>query len=118
MTDLLSNTSIYIPIKRNPLNKLPNSTSNILKRFNDNEFLKYKFHNKQLTLTNTVLAKCYSLSKIYKQNTSLLPIISFINSPTHFLAKILYDELEENIKIPYLNELFRSQNKIERSRCR
>ena len=58
MTDLLSNTSTYIPITRNPFKNLQSSTSNILKRLSDNDFLKYKFYNNQLTLTNTVLAKC------------------------------------------------------------
>ena len=68
MTDLLSNTSTFIPITRNPLKKLQTSTFNILKRLNDNNFLKHKFHNNHLTLTNTVLAKCYGLQKTHKQD--------------------------------------------------
>ena len=59
MTDLLSNTSTYIPIIRNTLKKLQSIMSNILKRLNDNDFLKYNFHNNQLILTNTVLAKSF-----------------------------------------------------------
>ena len=115
MTDLLSNTSTYISITRNPLKKLQSSTSNILKRLNDNEFLKYKFHNNQLTLTNTVLTKCYDLPKIHKQHTPLRPIISLINSPTHFLAKILYDELKDSIKVPksHLNDSLDLKRKLE-----
>ena len=42
----------------------------------------------------------HGLLKIHKQDTSLRPIISFINSPTHFLAKILYDESKDSIKFP------------------
>ena len=88
------------------MKKLQTSTSNILKRLNDNLFLKYKFHNNQLTLTNTVIAKCYGLPKIHKQDTPLRPIISLINSPTHILAKILYNELKDSIKVPksHLND--------------
>ena len=114
MTDLLSNTSTYIPITKNPLKKLQSNTSNILKRLNDNEFLKYKFHNNQL-LTNTVLAKCYGLPKIHKQDIPLRPIISLINSPTHFLAKILYDELKDSIKVPksHLNDSLDLKRKLE-----
>ena len=106
MTDLLLNTSTYIPITRNPFKKLQCSTSNILNRLNDNDYLKYKVHNNQLTLTNTVLAKCYGLPKIHKEDTPLCPIISLINSLTHFLAKILYDELKDSIKVPksHLND--------------
>ena len=65
-----------------------------------------KFHNNQLTLINTVLAKCYGLPKIHKQDIPLRPIISLINSPTHFLDKILYDELKDCIKVPksHLND--------------
>ena len=63
-------------------------------------FLKYKFRNNGLTLINTVLAKCYGLPKIHKQDTPLRPIISWINSPTHFLVKILYYELKDSIKVP------------------
>ena len=115
MTDLISNTSTYIPITRNPLKKLQSSTSNILKRLNDNEFLKYKFHNNQLTLTNTVLAKCYGLPKIHEQDTPLRPIISLINSPTHFLAKILYDELKDSIKVrkSHLNDSLGLKRKLK-----
>ena len=72
MTDPLSNTFTYIPIKGNPFKKLQNSISSILKRLNSNDFLKYKFHNNQLTLTNTVLL--YMIGK--------------------------YDELEESTKTP------------------
>ena len=99
MTDLLSNTSTYIPITKNPFKNLQSSTSNILKRLNDNDFSKYKFHSNQLTLTNTVLAESYGLPKIHKQDIPLRPIISLINSLTHFLDKILYDELKDSIKI-------------------
>ena len=104
VTDLLSNTFTYIRITRNPSKKLRSSTSNILKRLNDNDFLKYKFYNNQLTLTNTALAKCYGLPKIHKQDAPFRPIISFINSHTHFLAKILYDELKGSIQVPNLND--------------
>ena len=115
MADLLLNTSTYIPITRNPFKKLQSSTSNILKRLNDNDFFKYKFHNNQLTLTNTVLAKCYGSLKIHKQDTPLRPIIPLINSPTIFLAKILYDELRDSIKVPksHLNDSLDLKKKLE-----
>ena len=35
------------------------------------------------------------MPKIHKANFPLRPIISTINSPTHFLAKILYNELKD-----------------------
>ena len=64
MTDLLSNIFTHIPKTKNPLKKLQYSTYKILKRLNDNGFLKYKFHNNQLTLTNTVLAEFHLAIKM------------------------------------------------------
>ena len=60
-------------LKHEIRHKVTNKTSNILKRLNDNEFFKYKLHNNQLTLTNIVLAKCYGLPNIHKQDTPLHP---------------------------------------------
>ena len=65
MLNLLSDTT-YIPMQKNPLKKLQDNTHKVLKGLNDNNFLKHKFHNNQLTLTNTVLVKCYGLPKIHK----------------------------------------------------
>ena len=33
--------------------------------------------------SNTVLAKCYDLPRVHKQDTPLRPLISLINSPIH-----------------------------------
>ena len=66
MFNLLSDASFYTPIETNPLKKLQDNTHKVLKGFNDNNFLKHKFHNNQLTLTNTVLAKYNGLHRIHK----------------------------------------------------
>ena len=86
-----------------------------MKSFNDNEFLKYKHHNNQLTLTSTVLARCYGLPKIHKKDIPLRPIISLINSPTYFLAKILYEVLKDNLNTPisHINNSFELKEKIK-----
>ncbi|CAB0031901.1 unnamed protein product [Trichogramma brassicae] len=49
---------------------------------------------KALTQTNTTLAKCYGLPKIHKPSLTFRPIISTINSPTSFLAFVLYKNLK------------------------
>ena len=79
----------------------------ILKSLDNNEFLKYNHHNNQLTLTITVLARCYRLLKIHKKYVAFRPIIS-INNPTYFLAKILYEELKDNLNTPisHINNSF------------
>ena len=68
MNNLLSDTSTYISIDKNPLKKLQEKTSKILKNLNGNEFLKEKYRNNQLTLTSTVLPMCYELPKIHKKD--------------------------------------------------
>ena len=83
--ELLSDTNTYQTVNKNPLDSLQRNASKILKSLNKNEFLQQKFHNNQLTLTDTVFAKCYGLPKIHKENASLRPIISLVNSPTYWL---------------------------------
>ena len=93
---------------------MQDNTHKVLKGLNDNNFLKHKFHNNQLTLTNIGLAKCYGLSKIHKIDLPFRPIISLINSPTHFLAKIIYHGLKEIIKVPnsHINNSFELKSKL------
>lgn len=103
MDNLFSDLSTYKVITRNPLSKLQSNTHKILKDLNDNKFLNYQFHNNQLTMTNTTLPKGYGLPKIHKENVPFRPIISLVNSPTHFLAKTLYDQLKHSIICPKSN---------------
>ena len=64
---------------------------------NNNGFLYKNFHKSLLTQSNTTLTKYYGLPKIHKVDVPLRPIVSLINSPTYFLAKILYQELKTAI---------------------
>ena len=82
---------IFSPAK-NHLKNLQTNCHKILKRFNENSDRKY--HNNELTQTDTCLAKGYGLPKIHRKNTSLRPIISSINSPCHSLDKIVFCELK------------------------
>ena len=94
MIDLLNDQKTYIILRKNPLPKLKTYVHKLLTRLNNNGYLQKKYHNNQLTQTNTVLPRAYGLPKIHKNNTPLRPIISTIGSPTHFLSKIIYDELK------------------------
>ena len=42
---------------------------------------------RDIDTTNTVLAKCYGLRKIHKENYPLRLVISTINSPTRFIGQ-------------------------------
>ena len=100
---MLSDASTYTSFQKNLLKKLQDNTLKVLKGLNDNNFWKYKFHNNQFALTNIVLAKCYGLPKIHEKDLPFRSIISLINSPIHFLAKIIYLDLKESIKVPKSN---------------
>lgn len=100
MLDMFSDVSTYELIKKNPIKKLIKETSRILKYLNENEFLNENYYSNKLTLTDTVLAKAYGLPKIHKENVPFRQIISLINSPTHFLVKILYNSLKNCITLP------------------
>ena len=62
--------------------------------------LKHKYHTIQLTQTDTQLAKCYGLPKIHKPTLSFRPIISTVNSSTHHLAKVIYENLKSCFPSP------------------
>ena len=102
MLKLLSDTTTYENIKKNPLKKLQTNTSTILKNLNNNNYLRTKFHNISLSCTNTTLAKCYGLPKIHKKDVPVRAIISLINSPTHFLSKTIYNEIKSSINCRHL----------------
>ena len=74
-----------------------------------------KYHNVQLILTNTTLAKAYGLPKIHKKEYPLRPIIYSLNSPTHFLGQTLYNDLKNSIKKPisHVDNSFDLVNKIK-----
>ena len=80
--------------------QLQEKTSEVLKQFNDNDHLKHQYLNNQLTLISTFLPKCNGLSKIHKKDIPMRPIISLINSPTQFLAKVIDEELKNCSKLP------------------
>ena len=114
MKDLLNYLNIYKIIKRNPLKSLQTKVDKILSCFNLNGYLQKQYHNNSLTQTNTQLPKAYGLPKIHKVDIPLRSIISTVNSPIHFLAKILNNELKNCIKKPksYINNNFKLKEKL------
>ena len=114
MNTLLSNTNIYKPIKNNPLHKAQKNVHNLLKSWNNSGFLNKQYHNFNLTQTNTNIARCYGLPKIHKKDIPLRPIISTINSPTHFLSKTLYNHIKNCIRTPnsHINNSFELKSKL------
>ena len=100
MNDLLSDNSNYEQVKKNPLPNLQIKIKNVMKRWNDNNFFSKKYHNNELTQTNTNIPKIYGLPKIHKTGIPLRPIVSSIGSPTHKLSKIIDNIIKTSITLP------------------
>ena len=105
---LFGEESTYKIIRRNPIRRLQKSVYKILSDFNENDYLNFKYNPLQLTQTDTMLAKAYSLPKIHKPDAPLRPVISTIGSPLHFLSKIIYDEIKNALPTPksHINNSF------------
>ena len=100
MNVLLNDTSTYIQLTENLLNKLQTKTSKILRNSNDNDFLETKYNVCALTLADTMIAKGYGLVKLHKENHPVRHIISLANSPTYKLASVLYNDLKKEFPKP------------------
>ena len=50
-------------------------------------FLREKIERKDLITSDTNLARKYALPKIHKANCPLRPVVSYINTPSYFMAK-------------------------------
>ena len=62
---------------------------------------------RDINTTNTVLASCYALRKIHKENYHLRLVVSTINTPTGFL--------EENFNMILNNSLSKSNYTVKNS---
>ena len=90
----------YLKVKRNPLNKMVNSTkiviNKIINTFRDekaniNKKLKWK-----LLVSNPIVPKLYGLPKIHKLGPlKMRPVVSNVNSPNYKVAKWLISELKQ-----------------------
>ena len=106
--EILNDSSTYIQLDFNPLTQLRKDTQNFLHVWNINGFLNKSYHDWALTQTDTVLPRLYGLPKIHKiimdhngiLHYKLRPVLSTINTPTHFLAKFISTLLTTSIKKP------------------
>ena len=82
------------------MERLQNSSSKILKRWNNKNWLDRKYKDIELTLTDTQMAKFYGLVKLHKQDHPLRPVVSLVNYPTERIAKQLYKVLYNCFPLP------------------
>ncbi|XP_072051644.1 uncharacterized protein [Amphiura filiformis] len=85
--DLLSDTKVYQPLKRDPTSGYKKKVSDSLKALEESEAIDRALYYK-LSPSESV-PRFYGLPKIHKQNVPLRPIVSCISSVTYNLAKHL-----------------------------
>ncbi|XP_072014899.1 uncharacterized protein [Amphiura filiformis] len=85
--DLLSDTKVYQPLKRDPTSGYKKKVSDSLKALEESEAIDRTLYYK-LSPADSV-PRFYGLPKIHKQNVPLRPIVSCISSVTYNLARHL-----------------------------
>jgi len=78
MENNLADTSTYISIQRNPINKIIEYLKKILKCWLQNEYIIEHTHT-QLNSSNAILLRAYDLPKIHKTDYPLRIIVSSIH---------------------------------------
>lgn len=86
---LLSDTTTYLVLKRNPLTRLQETIRDLLHRWNNRKYFHRTYNKFFLSQSDTSLPRFYGLPKIHKTGNPLRPIVSAINSPTYFISKVI-----------------------------
>lgn len=106
---------INLLLNKNPFKKIQSDTLTVAKHLYDEKYLSHTYNNQLIDqLIDTMQAKAYGLPKIHKENAPLRPVISLVNSITHFQAKNLYNELKKCVKKPlsHINNSFELKDKL------
>ena len=99
MLELLNDISTYKKVD-NPENMLKKNTFKIMNFWRTKVYLGDNLKRKDILCENTNLPRIYGLPKIHKQNCPLRPVVSLINSPTFYMAKLFNDFFFKSLKTP------------------
>ena len=84
MEELLNNVEYFEILDRDPLKKLKSSSFRMADNWRKRGLLGKDTRWRDIDTTNTVLARCYGLRIIHKENYPLRLVISTINTSTRF----------------------------------
>ena len=87
MEELLGNIENFEILDQDPLKELKSSSFRMADNWRKKGLLGKDTRWKDIDTTNTVLARCYGLRKIHKENYPLRLVVSTINTPTRFLEQ-------------------------------
>ena len=100
MEELLGNIENFEVLDQDPLKKLKSSSFRMVDNWRKKGLLGKDTRWRDIYTTNTVLARCYGLRQIHKENYPLRLFVSTINTTTRFL--------EENFNLILENSLSKS----------
>lgn len=93
MSDLLSDTSTYKPIKKDLTSHFQTKNNDLARRLHSAGYID-AWTKSRLTTYKALPPRIYGLPKIHKTNVPLRPIISCVGSPTHDLSRFVNDILK------------------------
>jgi len=97
--DMLSDTSTYLEIKKDPIKKLTTDIREILTTWKNKEYITQGIYN-SIFCSDGNMPRAYGLPKIHKPELKFRIIISSIDSLTHSLANYLHKIISKNVTKP------------------
>lgn len=94
MNLLLQDNETYKKLKSDPTNKFQGISNDLVNEMKEGNFIS-ESQCRDLKTYNAVAPKLYGLRKTHKQNFSLRPIVSCINSPSYKLASFIHEILTQ-----------------------
>ncbi|XP_025270368.1 uncharacterized protein LOC112639708 [Camponotus floridanus] len=96
---LLSDTTTYRELNKDPLKRLTNKINELVKSWRRSGLIG-ELTYKNLNCTNGNLPRCYGLPKIHKDGFPLRIIVSALGSPVYNISSYIHDILYKSIRKP------------------
>lgn len=93
LLQLVTDTSVYRPVKNDPTSRIQTHNNDIAKRLFDLKLIDTRT-KLQLTSYNAICPRIYGQPKAHKPNLPLRPVVPNVTSPTYHLAKFVSSILQ------------------------
>jgi len=96
---MLSDSSIYVKVKKDPTRNIIGSLRKTLTAWKNSEYISNSTH-KFLISSDGLLPRAYGLPKVHKVDCPFRIIVSSVDSPLYALATFLQKTISSNIPLP------------------
>ncbi|XP_039431508.1 uncharacterized protein LOC120414372 [Culex pipiens pallens] len=93
LLQLVTDTSVYRPVKNDPTSRIQTHNNDIAKRLFDLKLIDTRT-KLQLTSYNAICPRIYGQPKAHKPNLPLRPVVPNVTSPTYHMAKFVSSILQ------------------------